>query len=124
VPDEVQRAFTDWLKNIELTRLMGEGERVAFWRRFLTSIEKSYASRDKGAVFVCFEKWFAVQFVLSGHATYFFEKRHLYTMRTLDKHSLYRVVLQRTSIGSYTHQGSSWSWRAESEVRRVMGMYP
>jgi hypothetical protein len=125
VSDGTRIDFENWLKNVELTALLQEGERVTFWRIFLSSITRSIASRDRKAIFICFEKWFAVQFIDAGRATYMFETRYLSAMRRLDASSLYRRVLDHSQkrLGRYEQRGSRWQWYAEAEVRQLINRY-
>jgi hypothetical protein len=120
VPESKRDSFELWLRNVELTRLLGEGPRVAFWRVFLPWIDQSLGHRSRNAVFVCFDNWFAVQFVEMGRATYMFDRSFLSLFRSLDEQSLYRAVLESPALGRYTHQGWYWAERAESVVRSVL----
>lgn len=120
VPPERQAAFVRWLRDRELTSLLGEGERVEFWRRFLGEIERSLESIDGAAVFIVFDTWFAVQFKETGKATYMLPRNRLIAVRRLAEVQLYRYVLDKDSLGRYTHQGGYWQYNAQREVRRVL----
>lgn len=120
VPEARRRAFIRWLRDRELTSLLGEGERVHFWRRFLTDVERSVESMDGAAVFIIFPTWFAVQFKETGKATFMFSRNHVIAVRRLAEAQLYRYVLEHHSLGRYTHQGGVWQYNAQREVRRVM----
>ena len=119
MPPAIVADVESWLKNRDLTRLLGEGERVRFWRRFLPQMTSSSATRDRQVVFVVFDKFFAAQFVNSGAATYFFPKNMLLGFRRETAARVYQLVLrnQHKRLGRYTHQGSSWEFAAEAEVR-------
>jgi hypothetical protein len=112
-----------WFKDQQLTDLLGEGERVRFWRAFLPYIASLVASRDRQVVFVVFDKWFAAQFVNSGVATYLFPRSLLSTLR---RHGQWpriaRHVLDLRSrrLGRYAQMGDFWQCGAQREVRRVM----
>jgi hypothetical protein len=112
-----------WLKDRQLTELLGEGDRVRFWRRFLTQMTGSSASADGHVVFVQFESWFAAQFVDAGVATYMFPSQLLWSLRR-DREFLRirsRVwAWQHRALGRYEQRGDSWQFAAEREVRRVI----
>jgi hypothetical protein len=120
VAEPRQRAFVRWLRDRELTSLLGEGERVEFWRRFLADVVRSMESADGAAVFIVFPTWFAVQFKEMGKATYFLSRDHLIAARRLAASQLYRYVLDHTPLGRYTHHGGYWQYTAQREVRRIM----
>lgn len=120
IPDVRQRAFVRWLRDRELTSLLGEGERVEFWRRFLADVVRSMESADGAAVFIIFPTWIAVQFKEMGKATYLLSRDHLIALRRLAASQLYRYVLDHESLGRYAHQGGYWQHHAQIEVRRVM----
>jgi hypothetical protein len=112
-----------WLKDRRLTEFLGEGDRVRFWRRFLPQMTGSFASGDREVVFVVFEKWFAVQFVDPGVATYLFPKSLLWSLRREAQvvRTRRRVWhLGSRALGRYAQMGDYWQVGAESEVRRVM----
>lgn len=120
VPPDVVKAFELWERNVELTRLLGEGPRVEFWRAFLPMITESFQPACQDAVFICFHNWFAVQFIEMGRATYMFERRYLSAFRKLNSNSLYRAVRENVCVGRYTHMGWYWQVTAESEVKKVI----
>jgi hypothetical protein len=124
LPDHVRLDVGEWLKDRQLTQLLGEGERVEFWRRFLPLMIDSIASDDGLVVFVMFEKWFAAQFVNAGTATYLFPRTLLWSLRKNgdDEYNIRRRVLrfQEKQLGRYEHRGYSWETYAESEVRLAM----
>jgi hypothetical protein len=120
VPDDIAAAFTNWLKDRSLTNLLGEGERVTFWREFLPWMTDVVESRGKEAVFLVFENWFAVQFKEMGHATRMFSRDYLSGMRQKKEGWLYTRVLKERRIGRYTQQGQVWQDSARMEVMRVM----
>lgn len=113
-------SFEHWLKNLELTQQLGEGERVKFWRGFLPWIQFSVLARDEDAVFICFKTWFAVQYVAMGRATYMFDRRYLGALKRLTGTALYREILNTPALGRYAHRGYFWQWSAEGEVKRVL----
>jgi hypothetical protein len=120
---DVKRAVETWLKDRELTARLGEGEhgeRVAFWRQFLPFATNLFVSRCETAVFIRFDRWFAVQFVYTGRATYLFDNSHLMVMRRRESNGLYSTVLTTPSLDKYEHRGRFWSASAEAVVRRVM----
>lgn len=119
VSGEAIRAIERWIRNVQLTRLLGEGERVDFWRRFLEHIRETLESASGEAVFICFDDWFAVQFRQPGAATYMFSREHLERLRDLRRYRLYVMVRLTPRIGRYEHRGF-WQPAAEAEVRRVL----
>jgi len=119
ISDEVFSAVERWIRNVRLTRLLGEGERVDFWRRFLDHVRETFESRDQQAVFICFDDWFAVQYRDPGAATYIFADTYLNRLRRLAGYRLYRAVLRTPRIGRYEHRGY-WQPTAEAVVRRVL----
>jgi hypothetical protein len=127
LPASVIAAVELWLKDVELTRLLGdnEGPRIQFWREFLPRMAGSAKSKDGAAVFICFDNWFAVQFRDMGKATYMFlgQRGLLMRMGRLYESKLYAAVLQEPNVGRYTHQGYSWQDRARSVVRSVLSRY-
>jgi hypothetical protein len=90
---------------------MGEGERVAFWRDFLPQIVGSIPTVARDAVFIVFKKWFAVEFVSMGRATYMFPLGQLKRLSKLSGYTLYNAVLTTPAIGSFKHQGINWQGR-------------
>jgi hypothetical protein len=122
VPAHVLDAVRLWLKDVQLTRLLGEGERVEFWRRFLVQMVRSVATQDGEAVLLVFDNWFAVQFVRWGHATYMFPSSMLRGFRYHRGNELYKLVLARkgSRLGRYEHRGYDWQSGAEYMVRAVM----
>jgi hypothetical protein len=123
VSNDVRRAVETWVKDRELTARLGEGEhgeRVEFWRRFLSLSKQLLVSRCETAVFICFDGWFAVQFVHTGHATYFFESSYLTLMRRRERNGLYSTVLGTPSLAKYEHRGHFWAANAEAVVNAVM----
>lgn len=126
LPPSVIAAVELWLKNVELTRLLGdnEGPRIRFWREFLANMVRSTESKDGSAVFICFGTWFAVQFLDMGKATYMFPKRRLLSMQRLYESALYAAVRDGNHLGRYTHQGYWWQVGARNEVRRVLREHP
>jgi hypothetical protein len=122
ISSEAAAAVGVWLKDRELTARLGEGEhgeRVAFWRKFLPLAKHLIVSRCETAVFICFDNWFAVQFVHMGHATYMFERSYLTVMRARQRNALYQAVLSTPPLDSYEHRGRFWASTAEAVVRRV-----
>lgn len=122
VSERAIAGFNAWLNDRQLTQLLGEGDRVQFWRRYLPQMKGSYASHDGNVVFILFEKWFAAQFVRPGTATYLFPIKYKLSLRRDDEHSIQQRVRrnQEHKLGRYTHQGYYWEVRAETEVRMAM----
>ena len=115
--------FERWLRELKLTRALGEGDRLQFWRAYLDRMRSTYESRNGDAVFICFDKWFAVQFVQMGKATYMFGERHLPHFKRLDDITLYREVLNTNSIGRYEHRGHYWQYQARTVVNALLEVY-
>lgn len=125
IPDRVIAAVKRWLLDASLTEFLGEGERVEFWRNFLDRMIDAAQSRERTAVFVCFDGWFAIQFKEMGRATYMFHTRYFRRLRYLDDTTLYQTILDNRAYagGRYTHQGYHWQWRARSEVNGMFTRY-
>lgn len=119
VPVELSERFALWLLNANLTDVLGETDRVRFWRGFLRSIVACWPSRDSSAVFVQMKGWFAVQFVEMGRATYMFLGEVPRPWRHLDIDDLYFQVRQGGRVGRYEHRGRDWQADAHREVLRV-----
>ena len=116
-------AFERWLRNLQLTHSLGEGERLQFWRGYLDRMTQTVESRGRTAVLICFPGWFAVQFKEMGKATYMFNQAHLAAFKKFDDVSLYRAVLTQRSIGRYTHMGSYWPYTARGVVNALLELY-
>lgn len=126
LPEEVRVAVDLWVKDRDLTLLLGEGERVTFWRRFLPQMTGAHASRVGGVVFICFPEWFAVQFKEVGRATYMFPNTLLSGLRRIrDDVRLYNSVLENRAsmLEKYDHRGFTWELAATAAVRRVLAMH-
>jgi len=117
-------AFTAWLMDRRLTQLLGEGDRIEFWRRFLPHIDRATPNRDRQVVLIKLGGVVAIQFVNAGTATYLFREA---AVRGLARY--YEVDLQREvrnnahrSLGSYEHRGyrDTWQRQADAVVRRVL----
>jgi len=119
-PVAIINAVNNWLKDRSLTDLLGEGDRVQFWREFLPWIVSCESSKGEEAVFIRFKEWFAVQFKVMGRATYMLDRTHWTSLRRLDASSLYTGILAKRSIGRYEHRGYYWQESARLEVLRVM----
>jgi len=113
-------AVSDWLKETDLHLLLGDAERVKFWKRFLRELDHTEVSQDRNAVFIVFPKWYACQFKQSGVATYCFPISDLREMKRLSGTSLVQAARTWNPLGRYEHRGFLWRSRAEWEVRRVM----
>lgn len=122
VPTAAVTAFNNWLKDRALTHLLGEGERVQFWRQFLPQMVRCEDSRCGEAVFICFDQWFAVQFKAMGRATYMFHMSDRMLLRRHAGNVLYARILDRQAyaVGRYEHRGEYWQATARAEVLRVL----
>lgn len=122
ISEEARRSFELWFTNARLTQLLGEGERVDFWRRFLPQIRRPFHNSDRKVVFIDLGVATAVQFVESGTATYLFRPdvfRRIYRGVEADvRRSVYDNA--HKASGSYEHRGYAWRYRAESTVRQVL----
>lgn len=122
VSDEARRAFELWLIDARLTELLGEGERVDFWRRFLPHVKRAWRNSDGEVVFLDIGGACAVQFVESGTATYLFPQdafRRIARGRASDvRISVYRNSARAT--GWYDHRGYSWQGKAAGVVQYVL----
>lgn len=122
-------AVESWIKLVELTKLLGEGEhgeRVSFWRKFLPQIRSFVSNRDKEAVLICFDRWIAVQFVRPGVATYLYPSSFLTGFKRLEGQRLAAKVREMARIDEhldrYEQRGlvETWQSAAEWTVREVM----
>jgi hypothetical protein len=124
-PENVVRAVVLWLRDRQLTDLLGEGERVQFWRRFLPHIRRLEESRSGEAVFISCERWFAVQYKELRRATYMFRPDQYRELRWKREPGLYtRYILPLASegrhVGRYEHRGNAWEVQAQEEVLRLL----
>lgn len=116
-------SFEIWLRDRQLTSLLGEGERVMFWRWFLADMTGCVANSDGSVVFILFPTWFAAQFKFTGTATYMYPKQEFLVRMRRQTESAIRnqVLLYRDhAVGRYTHMAHSWQDQAADEVRRVL----
>lgn len=122
VSDTGRAAFKLWLMESRLTQLLGEGERVDFWRRFLPQIAKVWANKEKRVVFIDLGSAIAVQFIDAGTATYLFDRPNFKRVsRGIEKEVKKSVYGNASkSLGSYEHRGNSWQFSAESRVRQML----
>jgi len=122
VSNSSRKAFDAWLMDCSLTKFMGEGERVDFWRKFLHSMKKAWTTKDRGVVFIDMDVAVAVQFVSTGTATYLFPRDAFkYVSRGAENEVRKSVHGNRQrSVASYEHRGNNWQWGAEAEVRRIL----
>lgn len=122
----IQQSVMLWIKDRLLTELLGEGERVEFWRRFLVDVRHAEFNVDKAVVLIRFDGWVAVQFKYSGTATYLLREGHCRGIRRYDDVSMQRFVRERRDrpsmgyLGRYAHMGHTWEVNAAAEVRAVM----
>lgn len=109
----VRDAYACWLRDQDLTRLLGENDRVQFWRAYLRWLVRSEANRDSDVVFIYFDRWFAVQFKNAGTATYIFENKDFRKeLLRMDEMSLARWVRSnRRALSSYEHRGNTDTWQ-------------
>lgn len=123
VPDPVRTSFLCWIRDQQLTTLLGENDRVQFWRHYLRWIVRSESNRDRDVVFIHFDRWFAVQFKQAGTATYIFQtKEFRRDLQRMDEPSLAKWVrTNRRALSSYEHRGSvsTWQLNAAEVVREV-----
>jgi hypothetical protein len=122
ISEAARTAFGLWIMNGRLTHLLGEGERVQFWRRFLAQIKRPYKNRDGQVVFIDLDGAIAVQFVHTGTATYIFPSSAFRHVSRGSDSEVRRSVYDNShrSLASYEHRGHSWRWSAEAAVRRVL----
>lgn len=128
VTPDARAAFTLWRVDYDLTRLLGgENERVAFWRRYLPEITKVERNSDKLVVFIHFAEWYAVQFRLTGTATYCFryrerQYRHLKSDTEVRLKHFVRGNAH-LALAAYDHRGytSTWQTNAAEAVARAKG---
>lgn len=116
-------AYQIWLRDLQLTRALGEGERLQFWRAYLDRMTRSQESRNGTAVLICFRGWFAVQFKEMGKATYLFNQKYFAGFQKLDDVTLYWAVRNNPSLDRYTHQGSYWQYSARGVVDALLELY-
>jgi hypothetical protein len=114
-------AVQRWLFDRTLVQALGEGPRTAFWRRFLPWIRNITPEGERSALLLEFDSCFAVQFIASGRATYFFDRSKRYRFGKLTESQLYRRVLESQHLGRYEHRGSYWEYYAEFVVKSVLG---
>lgn len=116
-------AFELWIKDGKLAEILGEGERLQFWRRFLPDVVDIKPSRDRQVAFLRFDGWFAVQFREMGTATYMFPDKYfnrIVAPRNWDDIRAQVLRHQHLALARYAHHGFSWSITAETTVREVL----
>lgn len=121
-----REAVSLWAMDRHLTELLGEGERVAFWRRFLVEVRGARFNVDKCVVLIAFEGWVAVQFKFTGTATYLLRAKVGLGLSGKDEQAIAKYVRDRRDqpsrgyLGRYEHRGYYWEGEAERQVRLVM----
>jgi hypothetical protein len=127
LPEDVVRAVVIWLRDRQLTNLLGEGDRVRFWRRFLPYVRRIEESRSQDAVFIGFEGWFAVQYKEMGRATYLFDAGKYRELRWKEEPRMYHRIREMARdeqhLARYTHMGYAWEIPAQREVQRVLSSH-
>ena len=119
------RSYLRWLVDHDLTRMLGEGDRVQFWRRFMgDGMEVPIRAGGGEAVLIVFKRFVAVQFIETGKATYLVDRTQLTALRRLGSFDLYPYVLKLNRDGKtrqrYEHRGQFWQIRAEGIVRALL----
>lgn len=120
VPKPSRKAIVEWVNIRELTKLLGDERRVAFWRRWSSHITNVTVTKDREAILLESDGWFAVQFVKTGKATFLLESRHRPGCARLLLAELYKKVLMVEPLGRYTHQGLYWEYNANAVVEAVI----
>jgi len=128
--DDVVQSFELWLKDRQLTELLGgENDRVAFWRRYLIPMRRMERTRDRAVAFLYFDGWTAIQFVNSGHATFLFREKAVRGWVRMQEADVYSSALSYRGrdecLGSYEHRGytSTWQRSASREVENVFEQF-
>lgn len=123
--EQLGRRFRRWLVEHDLTAVLGDSDRLSFWREFLPEIRRCVPTRDRAAVLIQLPECYAVQFVRTGKATYLFEGPIRHAWKELEEADLYSRVLRARSIDKYEHRGQLWRSTARHTVRKLLaGQHP